>query len=76
MSETGESPISRDFFSSLLEHWMAHADQVIRDTRRTLDALARGEGAPTSPRSQAAPTLQSEHPSDDLPESMPGGNGT
>ena len=54
---------------------MAHAEQVIRDTRRTLDALARGEGAPTSPRSQAAPTLQSEHPSDDLPESWLGGNG-
>jgi hypothetical protein len=60
---------------SELEHWMAHADQVIRDTRRALDALARGEGVPAAPRSQAAPTLQSEHSSDDLPESWLGGNG-
>jgi hypothetical protein len=33
-----------------LEHWMAHADQVIRDTRRRLDALARG----SDPAHQAA----------------------
>jgi hypothetical protein len=46
---------------------MAHADQVIRDTRRTLDSLARGEGTSASPRSQAAPTLQSD--------SWLGGNG-
>jgi hypothetical protein len=70
------TPIERKAIDySELEHWMAHADQVIRDTRSRLDALARGEGAPTSPRSQAAPTLQSEHPSDDLPESWLGGNG-
>jgi hypothetical protein len=53
---------------------MAHADQVVRGTRRGLDALARGESAPAAPRSQAAPTLQSEHPSDDLPKSWLGGN--
>jgi hypothetical protein len=34
-----------------LEHWMAHADQVIRDTRRALDALARRDVAPASYRS-------------------------
>jgi hypothetical protein len=70
------TPIERKAIDySDLEHWMAHADQVIRDTRRALDALVRGEGAPAAPRSQAAPKLQSEHPSDDLPESWLGGNG-
>ncbi len=70
------TPIERKAIDySDLEHWMAHADQVIRDTRRALDALARGEGAPASPRSRAAPTLQPEHSSDDLPESWLGGNG-
>ena len=76
LSDRPLTPIERKAIDySDLEHWMAHAEQVIRDTRRTLDALARGEGAPTFPRSQAAPTLQSEHPSDDLPESWLGGNG-
>jgi hypothetical protein len=60
---------------SCLQAAIAHADQVIRDSRRSFSGLARGEGAPASPRSQAAPTLQSECPSDDLPESWPGGNG-
>jgi hypothetical protein len=70
------TPIERKAIDySDLEHWMAHADQVIRDTRRALDALARGEGTPAAPRSQAAPTLQSEHPSDALPESWLEGNG-
>jgi hypothetical protein len=37
------TPIERKAIDySDLEHWMAHADQVIRDTRRTLDTLARG----------------------------------
>jgi hypothetical protein len=37
------TPIERKAIDySDLEHWMAHADQVIRDTRRTLDALAPG----------------------------------
>jgi hypothetical protein len=37
------TPIERKAIDySELEHWMAHADQVIRDTRRRLDALARG----------------------------------
>jgi hypothetical protein len=31
-----------------LEHWMAHAAQTIRNTRRTLDALTRGDAAPAS----------------------------
>jgi hypothetical protein len=62
------TPIERKAIDySDLEHWMAHADQVIRDTRRTLDSLARGEGTSASPRSQAAPTLQSD--------SWLGGNG-
>ncbi len=54
---------------------MAHTDQVIRDTRRTLDALARGEDTPASPASQAAPALQSNQAFDDLPESWLGGSG-
>jgi len=37
------TPIERKAIDySALEHWMAHADQVIRDTRRRLDALAGG----------------------------------
>jgi hypothetical protein len=37
------TPIERRAIDySELEHWMAHADEVIRDTRRTLDVLARG----------------------------------
>jgi hypothetical protein len=64
------TPIERKAIDySELEHWMAHAEQLIRDTRRKLDALARGEVAPASARSQPAPALQSEHPSDDLPDS-------
>jgi hypothetical protein len=40
------TPIERRAIDySELEHWMAHADQVIRDTRRRLDALARGADA-------------------------------
>jgi hypothetical protein len=70
------TPIERKAIDySELEHWMAHADQVIRDTRRRLDALASGDVAPASPRSQAARTLQSEKPSDDLSEAWLGGNG-
>jgi hypothetical protein len=39
------TPIERKAIDySELEHWMAHADQVIRDTRSRLDALARGAG--------------------------------
>jgi len=35
------TPIERRAFDySDLEHWMAHTDQVIRDTRRSLEALA------------------------------------
>jgi hypothetical protein len=45
------TPIERKAIDySDLEHWMAHADQVIRDTRRTLDTLARG----AAPGRQAA----------------------
>ncbi len=71
------TPIERKAIDySDLEQLMAHADLAIRDTRRVLDALARGEAAPASPRSRAAPTLQSQQPFDDLPESWLGGNGT
>ncbi len=39
------TPIERKAIDySELENWMAHADQVIRDTRSRLDALARGAG--------------------------------
>lgn len=37
-----------------LNYWMAHAEQVIRNTRRTLDALARGETPLARPGSGAA----------------------
>jgi hypothetical protein len=67
------TPIERKAIDySDLERWMAHADQVIRDTRRTLDALARGNVAPVSGRSQAAPGLHGNSPSGDLPESWLG----
>jgi hypothetical protein len=70
------TPIERRAIDySDLEHWMAHADQVIRDTRLALNALARGDGSPISPRSKAALTSQSDHPSNALPESWLGGNG-
>ncbi len=61
---------------SELEHWMAHADQVIRDTRRTLDALARCEVAPASARSQAGAVIQTNFSSEDLPESWLDDDGT
>lgn len=45
------TPIDRRQFDySELEHWMAQADQTIRQARRTLDALATG----TPPSSSAA----------------------
>ena len=37
---------------SELEYWMANAERVIRDTRRTLDALARGEMVSAPPVSR------------------------
>ena len=41
-------PIERKAIDySDLEHWMAHADRVIRDTRRTLDRLAHGDAPET-----------------------------
>jgi hypothetical protein len=55
-----------------LEHWMAHAEQVIRDTRRALDALARRDVAPESCRSQIAPALKSDRLAEGLPESWSG----
>ena len=61
---------------SRLEEAIAHADQVIRDTRRALNALARGEGALASARPQATAALLTALPSDDLPEFWLGGNGT
>jgi len=48
------TPIDRRAIDySDLELWMAQAEQAIRSTRRILDALARGEGASTSPVEQA-----------------------
>ena len=32
----------REFEYGDLEHWVAHLGQVLRQTRRSLDALARG----------------------------------
>jgi hypothetical protein len=47
------TPIERRAIDySELEQWMAQAEQAIRSTRRTLDALARGErvsGSPAAP---------------------------
>jgi hypothetical protein len=64
------TPIERKAIDySELEHWMAHADQVIRDTRRTLDALARGEHVPATVRLQAGALIQTKLSSEDLPES-------
>jgi len=64
------TPIERKAIDySELEHWMAHADQVIRDTRRTLDALARGEQVPATVRLQAGAVIQTKLSSEDLPES-------
>jgi hypothetical protein len=63
------TPIERKAVDySELEHWMAHADQVIRDTRRTLDALARGEHVPATVRLQAGAVIQTKPSSEDLPE--------
>jgi hypothetical protein len=71
------TPIERKAIDySELEHWMAHADQVIRDTRRTLDALARCEVAPASARSQAGAVIQTNLSSEDLPESWLDDDGT
>jgi hypothetical protein len=55
------TPIDRKAIDySDLTHWMAHADRVIRNTRRTLDAMIRGG---------VAQPLQAARPPDDLPES-------
>ena len=63
------SPIERKAIDySDLERWMAHADQVIRDTRRALDSLARGKVASAAVPSQGAPALQPDLPSDDPPD--------
>jgi hypothetical protein len=71
------TPIERKAIDySELEHWTAHADQVIRDTRRTLDALARCEVAPASARSQAGAVIQTNLSSEDLPESWLDDDGT
>jgi hypothetical protein len=43
------SPIERRAIDySDLEHWIAHADQVIRDTRRTLDLVRQETGRATA----------------------------
>jgi hypothetical protein len=57
------TPIERNAIDySDLEHWMAHADQVIRDTRRRLSALA-GEGDLDSQHTGAiaAPMFQAQN---------------
>ena len=39
------TPVERWTYDySALDHWMVQAEQAIRQTRRTLDALARGDG--------------------------------
>jgi hypothetical protein len=67
------TPIERKAIDySELEHWMAHADQAIRDTRRALDALARRDVPIASGRSQIAPALKSDHLAEGRPESWSG----
>jgi len=43
----------KEFDYSDLDHWMAHADQVIRGTRRTLDSLIHSKTAPQNETSVA-----------------------
>jgi len=53
------TPIERRAIDySELEHWMAQAEQAIRSTRRTLDALAQRESASAS----LARQLRTEEP--------------
>jgi hypothetical protein len=67
------TPIERKSIDySDLSHWMAHADRVMRDTRRSLDAIRRGEGAPAAQAAQVASALQSGPPSDAPPDSWYG----
>jgi hypothetical protein len=43
------TPVERKAIDySELNYWMAHAERVIRDTRRTLDAFARGDKLPAA----------------------------
>jgi len=43
------TPVERKAIDySELNYWMAHAERVIRDTRRTLDAFARGDELPAA----------------------------
>jgi hypothetical protein len=64
------TPIERKAIDySDLAHWMAHADRVIRDTRRSIDAIRRGEDVPATQVAQIAPALQSRPPSDGPPDS-------
>ncbi len=43
------SPIERRSFDySDLDHWMAHADQAIRQAKRTLQALIESPSVPAS----------------------------
>jgi hypothetical protein len=63
------TPIERKAIDySDLAHWMAHADRVIRDTRRSIDAIRRGGDAPAAQAAQIAPELQSRPPSDGPPD--------
>jgi hypothetical protein len=48
---------------------MAHANQMVRDTHRPLDSLARGEVASAAVPLHAAPAWQPDLPSDDPPDS-------
>jgi hypothetical protein len=63
------TPIERKAIDySDLAHWMAHADRVIRDTRRSIDAIRRGDVAPATQAAHVASALQSGPPSEGLPD--------
>ncbi len=52
----------REFDYGDLEHWMARLDQVLRHTRRSLDAVAKGRAGPERPPNpeRAAPSAATE----------------
>jgi hypothetical protein len=66
------TPIERrEFEYGDLEHWVAHLGQVLRQTRRSLDSLARGQVAPAAPVDQGATTSPDSGTADTLPGWLP-----
>ena len=63
------TPIERRAFDySDLEHWMAQLDQTVRQTRRTLQTLARPTSEPDAPGQLSEPSASGA----DVPEAVPG----